>query len=364
MFPRAGTAVKTRSVNPRSCKLVPVIDPAMVVLVLVIAVALAFDFINGFHDTANAIATSVSTRVLTPRWAILMAATLNFVGALAVGTAVAKTIGKGIIDPAIATQWLVLAALAGAIVWDLVTWYWGIPSSSSHALVGGIIGAGIAGAGLDAIKWLDPKGVMLVLKGLVLSPTAGFAGAFILMLVLVNLLFRAPRNTVTGAFRWMQIGSAAFMSFSHGTNDAQKAMGIITLALATAGVVPKSEAGFFVPLWVMIACAVAMGLGTAVGGWRIIRTMGSKIVKLEPIHGFAAEVSAATTMMVAAQVGMPISTTHCISGAIMGVGATKRLSAVRWGVAGNIVIAWILTIPATATIAWLTYNGLLALGLK
>ncbi len=340
------------------------IDPSLVTLILVIVLALAFDFINGFHDTANAIATSVSTRVLTPRRAILMAAVLNFVGAITVGTAVAKTIGKGIIDPAMATQWLVFAAVASAIIWNLITWYWGIPSSSSHALVGGIVGAGIAVGGVGAVKWLDPKGVMLILKGLVLSPTAGFIGAFAIMIALTIVLFRSPRSTISKSFRWLQIGSAAFMSFSHGTNDAQKAMGIITLALASGGFVPNSEAGFYVPTWVILACALSMGLGTAVGGWRIIKTMGSKIVKLEPIHGFAAETSAATVMMASAHFGMPISTTHCISGAIMGVGATKRLSAVRWGVAGNIVIAWILTLPITATIAFLIYQGLILVGVK
>jgi len=339
-----------------------VIDHSLLILVLVIALALAFDFINGFHDTANAIATSVSTRVLTPRRAIMMAAVLNFVGALTVGTAVAKTMGKGIIDPALATQFLVLAAVASAIIWNLVTWYWGIPSSSSHALVGGIVGAGIAEAGFGAIKWFDPKGVLLILKGLVLSPTAGFLGAFAIMVALTILLFRSPRAAIGKTFRWLQIGSAAFMSFSHGANDAQKAMGIITLALASGGLVPKSDAGFYVPLWVMVACAVAMGLGTAVGGWRIIKTMGSKIVKLEPIHGFAAETSAATVMMAAAHFGMPISTTHCISGAIMGVGATRRLSAVRWGVAGNILVAWVLTIPITALIAYFIFYFLRGLG--
>jgi PiT family inorganic phosphate transporter len=322
------------------------LSSALLLLFLVVFLALAFDFINGFHDTANAIATSVSTGVLSPRRAIAMSAILNFAGAMLVGTAVAKTIGKGIVDAQYATQWLVAAALLGAIIWNLLTWWWALPSSSSHALIGGIVGSAVAGHGWKVLHF---EGLEPILGGLVLSPVIGFAAAFVIMVGLLWLVRRMSPHLVSSVFRVLQIMSAAFMSFSHGTNDAQKSMGIITLALmAYQGQV---DGEFIVPTWVMVACAAAMGGGTSAGGWKIIKTMGTKIVKMQPIHGFAAEAAAALTITVASRLGLPISTTHIISGSIMGVGATKRLSAVRWGVAGNIVTAWLFTIPVSALLS-------------
>lgn len=316
---------------------------------LVVLLALAFDFINGFHDTANAIAASVSTGVLKPRTAILMAAVLNFVGAL-VGTEVAKTIGKGIIDASIlesgaaAGQWVVVAALASAIAWNLLTWWWGLPSSSSHAIIGGLIGGAVAGYGWTHLQW---AGVEKIFIFLVLSPIIGGAVSFAVMVSLMWIFRRALPSTVTNLFRPAQIFAAAFMAFSHGTNDAQKAMGIITMTLMTGGYIGS----FDVPLWVKLAAATAMAFGTSAGGWKIIKTMGTRIVKLQPINGFASDTAAALTITTASHFGLPVSTTHVVSGAIMGVGATKRLSAVRWGVAGNMVLAWIFTIPITATLA-------------
>ncbi len=315
---------------------------------LVVVLALAFDFINGFHDTANAIAASVSTGVLRPRTAIFMAAVLNFVGAL-VGTEVAKTIGKGIIEPSViengaSGQWVVVAALLAAIAWNLLTWHWGLPSSSSHAIIGGLIGACVAGAGWSKLKW---EGVEKIFVFLVASPLIGGFVSFMLMVALMWIFRRALPSTVTNLFRPLQILAAAFMAFSHGTNDAQKAMGIITLAMMTGGYLETFE----VPLWVKIAAATAMAVGTSAGGWKIIKTMGTKIVKLQPINGFASDTAAALTITTASHFGLPVSTTHVVSGAIMGVGATKRLSAVRWGVAQTMVLAWIFTIPITASLA-------------
>src|SRR5579885_3513879 len=325
-------------------------DPAFALLVLIIVAGLVFDFINGFHDTANAIATSVATRVLSPGQAVAMAGVLNFVGALT-GTAVATTVGKGIIPPKDSTQHLVLAALLGAIIWDLITWWWGIPSSSSHAMVFSIVGAGLAAGGLSIIQ-LD--GVDKVLEGLVFSPILGFAGAFLLMIVLLNLFARSAPALVTAIFGKAQLASAAYMAYAHGSNDAQKTMGVITMALASY--YGWSGGEWSVPLWVIISAATAMALGTMIGGWRIIRTMGLKVVQLRPIHGFAAETAAATVIEVASRLGVPISTTHTISSAILGVGATRRLSAVRWGIAGDIVTAWVLTIPACILLGWMAYN--------
>jgi PiT family inorganic phosphate transporter len=327
-------------------------DTALLVLILIVALGLGFDFINGFHDTANAIATSVATRVLTPGQAVLMAASLNVVGALT-GTAVATTIGKGIISPELSTQQLVVAALLAAIAWNLVTWWYGIPSSSSHALVFSIVGAGAASAGTDAI---ETSGVTKVLQGMVFSPLLGFAGAFLLLFGLLWLVARRRPARVNRVFGRLQIGSAAFMAYSHGSNDAQKTMGVITLALASYHGWSGSE--FDVPLWVVLAAAAAMGLGTAVGGWRIVRTMGLKVVELRPIDGFAAETAAATVIEVASRLGIPVSTTHVISSAIMGVGATRRASAVRWGVAGRIVAAWVVTIPVCVAAGWGIYSVL------
>jgi PiT family inorganic phosphate transporter len=317
---------------------------------LVLVLAVIFDFINGFHDTANAIATVVSTRVLAPGVAILMAAVLNFVGALS-GTEVAKTIGSGIVGTTV-PQVVVAAALAGAIVWNLITWYFGIPSSSSHALIGGLVGGGIAAAGVNQVHW----DVLLqkVVVPLVASPLIGFVIALILMRLLLTLFANSSPTRVGPLFRRAQIVSAAFMAFSHGSNDAHKTMGIITLALVSSGQLTE----FVVPLWVIILSAVAMAGGTATGGLRIIQTMGTRLVHLEPIHGFAAETAAATVIETASRLGFPLSTTHVISSTILGVGASRRLKAVRWNVAGRIVQAWIYTIPICALLAWLAYFGL------
>ena len=322
-------------------------DTAFVILVAVVVLGLAFDYVNGFHDTANAIATVVATRVLSPLQAVLMAAVLNFLGALS-GTAVASTVGKGIVEPGAVTQQLVMAALVSAIVWDLVTWYYGIPSSSSHALVFSIVGAGLATGGFGILGW---TGIERVLMGLVLSPTLGFIGAFLLMVVLLNLFFRAHPAIVSRVFGRAQLVSSMYMAFSHGGNDAQKTMGVITMALASY--YGWTGDRWDVPTWVILAAATAMGLGTASGGWRIIKTMGHRIVELKPIHGFAAETSAATVIEIATRAGVPISTTHTISSSIMGVGATGHRRAVRWRVAGNIITAWIVTIPACIGMGWL-----------
>jgi PiT family inorganic phosphate transporter len=321
-------------------------------LVTVLALAVAFDYVNGFHDTANAIATSVSTRALRPEHAILMSATANFLGALA-GTAVAKTISSGIASTpeGDAGQIIVAAALVGAIVWDLITWRLGIPSSSSHALIGGIIGAVIAASGTGALK---ADGILgKVIFPLVTSPILGVVIGFTFMVVLLNVFRRMHPRKINDRFRRLQVISAAFMAFSHGSNDAQKTMGVITLALIAGGLLPQDAK---IPLWVILLAASAMSLGTAAGGWRIIRTMGQRVVKLDPVHGFAAETTAATIILTASQFGMPVSTTHVISSAIIGVGSSDRFSAVRWGVAGNIIVAWILTIPASAIVAWLAWE--------
>ncbi len=286
-------------------------------LILVIALAIVFDYINGFHDTANAIATSVATRALSPRVAVLMAASFNFIGAFA-GTAVAKTIGAGLVDETTTTQTVVMAALLGAITWNLITWYFGIPSSSSHALIGGLLGATIIAAGVGA---LDINGIVnKVLIPMVTSPLIGFVVAFGLMLLLYWTFRNAQRKPMARIFRRLQVMSAGFMAFSHGSNDAQKTMGIITLALFSAGVIESIE----VPTWVIIVSATALSLGTAVGGWRIMHTMGHRVVKLEPVHGFAAETTAASVLLGTAALGMPVSTTHVISSAIMGVGSRAR----------------------------------------
>ena len=318
--------------------------PELVLLVLVVLGALTFDFVNGFHDCANAIATTVSTRALRPGQAILLARTLNFVGALT-GTAVAYTIGKGVIDlpETRASLVPVLAALLGAIGWDLVTWYKGLPSSSTHALVGGLLGAGVAAAGPGAIVW---TGIKKIAIGMVVSPLVGFTFG----LLFIVAIFWTMRNAGKGAnrvFKALQVLSASGMSFAHGLNDAQTAMGIVTVSLLYYGYIDS----FYVPLWVKLAAGLAMGLGTGYGGWRIMKTMGMKVAKLDPVHGFAAETGAGIVIAGMAWLGVPVSTTHCISTTIMGVGASKRLSAVRWGVVGNILVAWVLTIPGAALIA-------------
>jgi PiT family inorganic phosphate transporter len=319
-------------------------------LLVVLGLAVLFDYINGFHDTANAIATSVSTRALKPEHAILMSATANFVGALT-GTAVAKTIASGLATTpdGAAGQTIVAAALIGATAWNLLTWRLGIPSSSSHALIGGLLGAVVVSVGAEAIKLDGVRDKVLV--PLVLSPVLGITIGFLFMVVLLNVFQRANPRRLNERFRRLQVLSAAYMAFSHGSNDAQKTMGIMTLALLAAGVIPNAD----IPLWVILLAATAISLGTAAGGWRIIRTMGQKVVKLDPVHGFAAETTAATIIFAASHFGMPVSTTHVISSAIMGVGSSERLSAVRWGVAGNIIIAWIVTIPASGLAAALAF---------
>jgi PiT family inorganic phosphate transporter len=326
-------------------------------LLFVIVLAIVFDYINGFHDTANAIATSVSTRALKPEHAILLSATANFVGALT-GTAVAVTIASGLaVTPeGEAGQVVVAAALIGAIIWNLITWRLGIPSSSSHALIGGLLGAVIISSGVQAVIWSGVRDKVLI--PMLASPVLGVVGGFLFMVVLLNLFRRAHPQRLNNRFRRLQIGSAAYMAFSHGSNDAQKTMGIITLALFTAGVIDTHE----VPLWVILVSASAISLGTAAGGWRIIKTMGQRVVKLDPVHGFAAETTAATIIFGASHFGAPVSTTQVIASAIVGVGASRRLSAVRWGVAGNIVTAWILTIPASglaAALAWFVLDAIL-----
>ena len=328
-------------------------------LVTVVIAAIVFDYINGFHDAANAIATVVSTGVLPIRTAVLLAGVFNFVGAIT-GTAVAKTIASGFADASIVTQQVVLAALIGAITWNLITWWYGIPSSSSHALVGALAGAVVAHAGVAAFRWsaLGQK----VLVPLVLSPTIGFVAAFVLMVGLLWIVRRMRPPTVHRVSRRLQLVSASLMALGHGSNDAQKSMGIITLALmayAAAGhgntLAPwMLPAGNGVPVWVIASCAAAIGLGTMAGGKRIIKTMGTRIIRISPLQGFAAETAGALTILTASHFGVPVSTTHCINACIMGVGTSTRLSAVRWGVAGNIVTAWVLTLPMSAAFAFLT----------
>jgi PiT family inorganic phosphate transporter len=327
-----------------------------VMLIVVIVLALFFDYINGFHDTANAIATSVATRAIDPRIAIGMAALFNFAGAFA-GTAVAKTIGAGLVDEATSTQGVIAAALVGAIAWNLVTWYFGLPSSSSHALIGGLFGATLVSAGSGALKL---GGILeKVIFPMVASPLIGFVIALVLVTILFRVFFRAPRRPMTTIFRRLQVVSAGFLAFSHGSNDAQKTMGIITLALFSGGVISTVD----VPWWVIVLAATAISLGTAAGGWRIMHTMGHRVVKLEPVHGFAAETTSATVIITAAHFGMPVSTTHVISSAIMGVGASQGVGRVRWGVARTILVAWIVTIPAAALVAAVTWFVLHFLGL-
>ncbi len=338
-------------------------------LIAVIVLALVFDYINGFHDAANAIATVVSTGVLPVRTAVFLAGIMNVAGAMT-GTAVAKTIASGFADPAVVTQTVVLGALVGACAWNLLTWWWGIPSSSSHALIGGLAGAVVAHAGFDAFGW--PALVRKVLVPLVVSPTLGFVVAFFLMIALLWIVRRMRASLVHWSSRRMQLLSAALMAFSHGSNDAQKSMGIITLALAAWAasgaslqlpqwMLPRAENE--VPYWVIVSCAAAIALGTMAGGKRIIKTMGSKIIRITPLQGFAAETSGTMVILAASRLGIPVSTTHCINACIMGVGASKRISAVRWGVATNIVIAWVLTLPASAAMAWVSLEVLMLFGL-
>jgi PiT family inorganic phosphate transporter len=324
------------------------LDAAFVMLCLVIVAALLFDYINGFHDTANAIATCVSTRALSVKAAIFMAAALNFAGAM-ISTKVATTIGKGIVDKDNITQMVVLAGVIGAIVWDLVTWYYGLPSSSSHAIIGGIMGSVFAHAGLGALKWAGLKKIVL---SLLISPVLGTLVGFIFMLILYRVFRNYAPSGLNKNFRRLQVASAALMAFSHGTADAQKSMGVITMALLSYGTISS----FVVPWEVMVACATAMALGTAAGGWRIIKTVGHDFVKLQPVHGFCVETASAGVILGASAIGMPTSTTHVITSTILGVGLSKRLTAVNWKVAQRILVAWVLTIPASALVAYLAYQ--------
>jgi PiT family inorganic phosphate transporter len=320
------------------------------VLWIVIATALAFDFTNGFHDTANSIATSVSTRAMAPKPAVLMAASLNFVGAF-LSLAVAATIAKGIVDAASITLLTVFAGLVGAIAWNLVTWWLGLPSSSSHALIGGMVGATLASEGPSGVLW-DGLIENVAVPALI-APVLAMLAAGLAILVAYRIIGRQKPGIVTRGFRVGQLASSALFSLSHGTNDAQKTMGIIFLALVANG---NTGADADIPLWVVVSAATAIALGTYFGGWRIVRTMGSRIIKMDPAQGFASQGAGAAVILSASHVGFPLSTTHVMSGAIMGAGAAKRLSAVRWGVAGNIVVAWILTLPCSAAVGALTYG--------
>jgi PiT family inorganic phosphate transporter len=312
---------------------------------VIIVLALAFDFINGFHDAANSIATVVSTRVLSPRFAVLWAAFFNFIAFAVLGTHVAKTIGKGVVDPAAVTPDILIAGVSGAIVWNLITWWLGLPTSSSHALIGGFVGAAVTGAGPDSI--LLP-GLIKIAQFIVISPLVGMALGWTFMIVASWAFFKSAPGKVDGLFRRLQLVSAAAFSLGHGGNDAQKTMGIITVALFSTGYL-KGE--FEVPMWVVLSSHLAIGLGTMAGGWRIVKTMGMKLTKLQPIGGFCAETAGAITLFGATLTGIPVSTTHTITGAIVGVGSTRRLSAVKWGIAGRIVWAWILTMPMAALVA-------------
>jgi len=315
-------------------------------LIAVLLLVLAAEFVNGWTDSPNAIATVVSTRVLSPSLAVLMAAVLNIVGALVTGTAVAETIGKGIVRPEIISLPVVAAAMLTILVWSITAWFYGIPTSESHELIAGLTGAGLAATGPSVLLW---EGWQKVLIGLAFSTILGFSLSMAVMVSLYWLLRRNRPSSIRRAFGRLQILSAAFMAFSHGSNDGQKFMGVFTLALVLGGAMTK----FAVPWWVMLLCGAVMGLGTASGGWRIIRTMGFKLTKLEPVNGFAAETSSALTILLASHFGIPLSTTHTITTSIIGVGATKRFSAVRWGVAGNIIVAWIITFPVCGVLGYL-----------
>ena len=313
-------------------------------LAAVIVVGLAFDFTNGFHDTANYVATWVGTRAVTPRLAVAISAAANLAGAFAT-TAVAKTVGKGIIDTGLATEKTVLAALFGAIVWNLFTWWLGLPSSSTHALIGGLVGAALVQSGSRGVQW---HGIWekVALPALA-SPVIGFAGAFLLMVIIYRVFFGLSPGVAHRGFRLGQLASGTWVAFTHGANDAQKTMGVIALALYANG----SISHVYIPTWVKIAAGLTIAAGTYAGGWRIIRTLGQRIYKLQPEHGFAAQVSAGTTLWLGTHYGFPISTTHVVTGSVMGAGATRRVSAVRWGVAGNIAFAWVLTLPAAGLVA-------------
>jgi PiT family inorganic phosphate transporter len=321
----------------------------LTLVIAILFIALIFDFLNGFHDSANSIATVVSTRVLTPRMAVMWAAFFNLVAAFFFDVHIAKTFGKGLIDLQSVTEYVIMAGLIGAITWNLITWYYGLPTSSSHALMGGYAGAAVAKAGFGAILY---GGWMKTIIFIFIAPMMGMIMGFIFMLILMWLFHKKSSSRINTTFRKLQLLSAALYSLGHGTNDAQKTMGVITGLLVTAGFLQKFE----VPFWVILMSHSAIALGTLFGGWRIVKTMGQKITKLKPSGGFCAETAGGITLLVTAWAGIPVSTTHTITGAIMGVGATKRLSGVRWGVAGNIIFAWILTIPASAIVGAVTYS--------
>lgn len=322
-------------------------------IILIIALALCFDFINGFHDSANSIATVVSTRVLKPHWAVLWAAFFNFVAFAFFDLHVANTIGKGVIDPKIVDATIIFSALIGAIAWDLITWFYGIPSSSSHALIGALAGAAAAKGGVHV---LNTQGLLKIGASIILSPVLGLTLGALMMLLVSFLFFRATPTYVDRWFRRLQLVSAGLYSLGHGGNDAQKTMGIIASLLFSTGLLGSK---FHIPFWVVIMCHSAIALGTMFGGWRIVKTMGQKVAKLKPIDGFCAESGAAVTLFTSSAFGIPVSTTHTITGAIMGVGSLKRLSAVKWGVAGRIIWAWILTIPCSAIISAIAYRIIL-----
>jgi PiT family inorganic phosphate transporter len=321
---------------------------ATTLLVVVVVVALAFDFTNGFHDTANYVATWVGTRALSPRIAVAISAVANLAGAF-VTTAVAKTVGQGIIDSGLATETTILAALLGAIAWNLLTWWLGLPSSSTHALIGGLIGAALVQSGSAGVEW---RGVWekVVVPGAV-SPVVGFALAFLLIVVIYRVFFRVPPGVAHRGFRYGQLVSGTWVAFAHGANDAQKTMGVIALALFSHGSIDS----FYIPTWVKVVSGLTIAAGTYAGGWRIIRTLGQRIYKMQPEHGFAAQLAAGSTLYTGTHFGFPISTTHVVTGSIMGAGAVRGLSAVKWGVAGNIITAWLLTLPAAALVAAALY---------
>ncbi len=322
-------------------------------LILLVALGLTFDFLNGFHDAANSIATVVSTRVLSPRLAVVWAAFFNFIAFLVFQLNVANTIGKGIVDPAIVDRHVIAATLIGACAWDLITWYWGLPTSSSHALIGGFVGPALIKAG---VRSLVLPGLTRTVIFMVLAPIIGMILGLIFGIIVYRLFQHQPPGRVDGLFRKGQLLSAALYSLGHGGNDAQKTMGIISVLLFSAGVLGKE---FHVPLWVVLSCHASMGLGTLFGGWRIVHTMGHKIVKLKPVDGFCAETGGALTLFATGALGIPVSTTHTITGSIVGIGTLKRFTAVRWGIAGRIVWAWIFTIPASAVIAAISYYVLM-----
>ncbi len=320
-------------------------DPTLLFVIIIIAMALFFDFLNGFHDAANSIAAIVSTRVLKPHWAVLWAAFFNFIAFLFFGVHVATTIGIGLVDPVVMTNLVIFSALLGAIVWNIFTWLFGLPSSSSHALIGGLLGASIAHAGMAPLKW---AGILKVIAAIVISPLLGMVMGMFLMIVTARIFFYSNPHRVDGWFRHIQLLSSAFISLGHGSNDAQKTMGIIAILLYSSHIIGDT---FYIPIWVVVSCNFVIALGTCFGGWRIVKTMGMKITKLKPVSGFCSDTASATTLALATFLGIPVSTTHTVTGAIIGVGSVNGFSAVRWGVAKNIVFAWILTIPAAGCVA-------------